>query len=129
MFTLSSVTKQQWAAIAFSVLGIVASVIPWAEMPIGLHSTASCSGLHFFVGWIAFLCYIAIIFLHLFRRAAAIEDATATTLSKVCSLGTGLFTLLFIVVHIGDSFLAGPFISLLASAGAITFSLEFVKLK
>lgn len=129
MSFFSAVTKQQWVSSGFALLGIIASIIPWAEMQIGLHSAASCSGLHFFVGWMAFLCYIAIIVFTFFKRAAAIPDALAVTLSRICALCSGFFTLLFIVTHIGDVFLAGPFISLAAAAGTIVFTLEFVKLK
>lgn len=86
------------AAIAF--LGLVATCLPWADVIVGFYNSAKAIGLSFFIGWLCFLAFLAIIALLLFNKHLKIHEKYVEIAPLVASAIVIILGISFLIWHV-----------------------------
>ncbi|MEI6124158.1 MAG: hypothetical protein WCQ95_11095 [Bacteroidota bacterium] len=102
-----SLPRSNYVLSALAFIGLVATCLPWADITIGFYNNGvSAVGLHFFMGWLCFLAFAAIIALLIFNKYLKIHEKYVYLLPMVASIVAGGLALAFMVwkgfkVHVG----------------------------
>lgn len=82
---------------AIAIAGIVATCLPWADVIVYFAQPRMAVGLHFFIGWLIFLIYLALFVVVLFNKQIKISEDYAEKLPLYASLIASSLTLIFLI--------------------------------
>ncbi len=80
-----------------SLLGIITTCLPWASVTVGFYNKAIAVGLHFFKGWINFLCFLIVFCIMLFNRHIKVGKMYEEKVPLYGAIVTSSLTLIFLV--------------------------------
>ncbi len=84
-----------YAAVALA--GIVATCLPWADVIVYFAQPRMAVGLHFFIGWLIFLIYLAVFVIVLFNKQIKINENNVEKLPLYASIITSSLTAIFLI--------------------------------
>lgn len=80
-----------------ALLGMVFTCLTWADVTVGFYNKAMAIGLHFFLGWLAFLTFLGVFCIMLFNKHLKVREAFAEKVPLYGAVVTCMLTVIFII--------------------------------
>jgi len=86
---------------AIALLGMISTCLTWADVTVGFYNKAMAEGLHFFLGWLAFLTFLGVFCIMLFNKHLKVKEKFA---EKVPLYGAVVSCILAFIFILGKLF-------------------------